>query len=197
MDAYMRVLGVDPGKDVALCLLSEDAAPVIRKIVSPGKGVSEESLHAALVELRPDVAYVELVGVMPGQGASSGATFMVAWGIIRGMLRGVGIRYELVSPIKWKNSVLVGCDMGPPLPKEVVPDGLTRQEKNAWRKDFRKHRMSVAADRKKVQKEAAVRFISTRYPEINLVPPRCRVADHNLAEAVCLAHYGQEAERAR
>lgn len=193
----MRILGVDPGKDVALCLLSEESAPIVRKIVSPGKGISEEGLRAALLELRPDAAYVELVGVMPGQGQTSGSTFMVAWGMIRGMLYMAGISYTLVSPIKWKNSVLAGRDMGPPLPKEEVPLGLKRAERNEWRKDFRKQRAVVAAERKKVQKASAVAFIRERYPEINLIPPRCRVEDHNLAEAVCLAHYGQEVERAR
>lgn len=182
---------------MALCLLSPASAPVVRKITSPGKGVSEESLRAAIVELAPDVAYVELVGLMPGQGMSSGSTFMVAWGLIRGCLLGLGVRYELVSPLRWKNSLLAGVYMGPPFPKEKCPAGLKGPARKAWNKEALRRKKAVQAERKKVQKQAAVDLVGRRLPEVELVRPRCRVADHNLAEAVCLALYGQEVERAR
>ena len=180
-----------------MCLLSPDGVPDARKITSPGKGVSEEALRAAIVELCPDVAYVERVGVMPGQGAVSGATFMVAWGIIRGCLLGLGVRYELVSPLKWKNALFAGADMGPALPKDLPPPHMKGEERRAWLNNARKAKQEVVTARKKVQKGLAVDLVRRRVPEVELVLPRCRVPDHNIAEAVCLALYGQEAERGR
>lgn len=193
----MRILGLDPGKDVSLCLMVPGEEPIVRKIVSPGKGVSEESLRAAVIELAPDVAYVELVGVMPGQGATSGSTFMVAWGICRGLMLGLGIPYTLVAPLKWKNRVLVarGYDMGDKVPKEKSPEGLTPKARSEWLKESGKRHRKAVSDRKAHQKEQACKFVHAAYPSVELILPRCRVDDHNLAEAVCIAHYGMEVEQ--
>ncbi len=165
---------------------------------SPGKGVDEDALRAALVELRPTVAYVELVGVMPGQGQTSGSTFMVAWGFIRGVLVGLGIPYKLVAPIKWKNRILVaaGYPMGPPLPKEECPKGLKAAARRAWLKESGKRLAAAKKERKDAQKRAAVAFVTSKYPGINLIAPRGRVENHNLAEAVCLAAFGETEEAA-
>ena len=39
-------------------------------------------------------------------------------------------------------------------------------------------------------KAAAVAFVAARYPDIQLIQPRCRVPHDGVADAVCLAHYG-------
>lgn len=39
-------------------------------------------------------------------------------------------------------------------------------------------------------KEAAIDFCTKRYPQINLILPRCRKQHDGMADALCLAHYG-------
>ena len=175
-----RILGIDPGQDVALCLIADAANGGTHAwmVKSPGKGVDEQGLCDAVARAAPDRAIVERVGVMPGQGMSSSSTFMVSWGIIRGILVGRGVPYTLVSPIAWKNKVLAGADMGPPIPKDDEPELATRVK-------------AAKAARKEAQKAAAVAFVQRCYPGVQLIGRGCRVPNHNLAEAVCLAAYGE------
>lgn len=169
------IVGIDPGQDVAVCThFLGSRIPLAELIRSPGRGVDEAALRLNLSLSRPTCAYIEYVGVMPGQGATSGATFMVAWGVIRGICRGLDIPYKLVTPQVWKRTVLAGRDMGPTIPKGA--DAKTRKD--------------LARARKDAQKASAIAFVHERYPTLCLIPPRCRVDNHNLAEAVCLAEYG-------
>jgi crossover junction endodeoxyribonuclease RuvC len=52
-------------------------------------------------------AFVEKVGAMPGQGVSSMFAFGRAAGVIEGVLAGLHIRYDLVSPQLWQREVRV------------------------------------------------------------------------------------------
>ncbi len=53
----------------------------------------------------------------------------------------------------------------------------------AWKK-------KVLAGTKK-DKAAAINFTRSRYPEINLLPGKCRTPHDGIADAVCLAYYGK------
>jgi crossover junction endodeoxyribonuclease RuvC len=163
----------------ALCLLDTATGEcVVRRVEMAKDRLDEGFLRACLVGMRPDQAYIELVGVMPGQGSSSSGKFMCAWGLARGLCRGVGVPYTLVTPQVWKRVVLAGFPMGPDLPKAGGDPAERRR---------------VVALRKDAQKAAAVAYVRRRYPGVELVRPRCRVPDHNLAEAVCIAAYGVSA----
>ncbi len=176
----MRVLGIDPGMTPALCLRDTVTGEcTAQRVPMADTRLDEVGLRAAIVALRPDRACIELVGVMPGQGSSSSGKFMVAWGLARGICRGLGLAYSLVTPQVWKRVVLAGCDMGPDLPKTGTTSPADRKR--------------VVAARKDAQKAAAVAYVQARYPAVQLVLPRCRVPDHNLAEAVCIADYGVHA----
>lgn len=48
----------------------------------------------------------------------------------------------------------------------------------------------VVLSHTKKDKEAAITFVQNMYPMCNLVSEGCRVASDDLAEAVCMAHYG-------
>lgn len=98
---------------------------------------------------------------MPGQGLASTAHFMAAWGLIRGTLVGLGIPYKLVTPQMWKQAILEASEVEDP------------------------------GERKDAQKAAAVAFVRKTYPGVRLIRKGCRVPDHNLAEALCLAHWGK------
>jgi hypothetical protein len=81
-----------------------------------------------------------------------------------GVAVGLGIPVMHVTPSKWKRIVLDGYDLGDDAPKK---------------------------DRKKIQKQAACKFVHDVYPKMNLRPnKRQRTDDIDLADAVCLADYG-------
>ena len=118
---------------------------------------------------------VELVGAMPGQGSVSGFTFGDGWGMLKGVIAGVSLRYELVRPQAWKREVLVGY-----IP-EVVKRVKGRAKKTAAQK----------LQDKKDSKEATIRFCQDKWPKTSLVLPRCRTPSDGLSDALALAEYGR------
>lgn len=112
----MFVIGVDPGASGAIAILEQDGKLVhvfdmpSVEIMSGGKAkrrVSPEMLAAEL-RLYADqgaVAYVEQVGAMPGQGVSSMFAFGQAFGIVLGVMAGLAIPTQTVTPAKWKKDL--------------------------------------------------------------------------------------------
>ncbi len=45
-------------------------------------------------------------------------------------------------------------------------------------------------------KAAAISYVKQAFPSVSLVPKGCRVENHNLADAVCLAEYARRCRRA-
>lgn len=187
MGTAQRIMGIDPGQDVGVCLV-EPGRRVVLLLRGVAKGkktlLDEAGLAALIAEWRPDHAVVERVGPRPGQGGVSGFGFGCSWGLIRGVLRGRDVPYSLVTPQSWKKAVLGDYDAGPVVPKP--PAGM----KGAALKAFKREADKVARARKEAQKDAAVAFVGRTYPDLSLLPPRARVPNHNMAEAVCLAHWG-------
>lgn len=50
------------------------------------------------------IAYIERVGATPQMGVSSAFTFGRGYGFLRGILIGLGIPFEEVSPVKWQSA---------------------------------------------------------------------------------------------
>jgi crossover junction endodeoxyribonuclease RuvC len=112
----MFVIGCDPGAGGAIAILTQDGKLVhvfdmpSVEIISGGKAkrrVSPEMLAAEL-RLYADqgaVAYVEQVGAMPGQGVSSMFAFGQAFGIVLGVMDGLAIPTQTVTPAKWKKDM--------------------------------------------------------------------------------------------
>lgn len=44
-------------------------------------------------------------------------------------------------------------------------------------------------------KQAAIDYCTRAFPHVSLIPPRCRVAQDGLADALCLAEYGRRTYR--
>ena len=70
--------------------------------------------------------------------------------------------------------MLTGAVMGAGIPLELV----TPQK---WK--------SVTLQGTAKDKDAMIAFCRRRYPEVNLVPPRCRTANDGIADAVGILHY--------
>jgi crossover junction endodeoxyribonuclease RuvC len=117
--AEMRVLGVDPGAGGALALYDTDLLaltvcdmPVVSTRVGKAdrRQIGEFWLADILRTYEPDCAWIERVHSLPKQGGTSCFSFGLAYGLIRGVLAGLGVRTSLVTPQEWKRSFRLSSD---------------------------------------------------------------------------------------
>lgn len=130
------------------------------------RGFDVVALRVALIQHGVQSVYTELVNSMPKQGVVSVARFMYASGVIAGVAQGLAIPVYEILPTIWKRALLSGYDIG-----DDDSDGDVKK---------RKH------------KAASIQYARDNFPDVVLKPTaRCRVEDHNLADAICLASFGQ------
>ncbi len=110
------IIGIDPGAGGAIAILERGGRlvhvfdmPAV-EVVTGGKAkrrVSPEMLAAELRLYNVDgtVAFIEQVGAMPGQGVSSMFAFGEAFGLAKGVLAGLAIPVQSVTPGKWKKAL--------------------------------------------------------------------------------------------
>jgi crossover junction endodeoxyribonuclease RuvC len=108
----MNYIGIDPGKQGAVAVLSEDGFPMLYDCPLVGKELDVVSMATLL---RPycelgAVAILEKVGARPGQGVVSMFSFGVGYGMWRGILAAFGARVHLVAPQTWKAAMLRDTD---------------------------------------------------------------------------------------
>jgi Holliday junction resolvasome RuvABC endonuclease subunit len=98
------ILGVDPGVSGALAFYfpyTRDRV-IAEDVPTAGGNIDGANLYARLREFRPDLAVIELVNAMPGQGVSSTFKFGRAFGTLVGCIQAAGIQLHFVTPAKWK-----------------------------------------------------------------------------------------------
>ncbi len=152
----MRVLGVDPGASGGLGLIAPEG---------PTSLPMPDKISSALKLLLPlDLAIVELVHAMPGQGVTSCFSFGMAYGRVLEALEALNVPYRLVDPKAWHKSVL-----GTP----VMPSEWSR------------------AERRKEWKRLACERVHGLWPAHSLKASKRCTTDHDgMADALCLAYYG-------
>jgi Holliday junction resolvasome RuvABC endonuclease subunit len=108
----MRILGIDPGVSGAYALLADDgiSSPIVDDLPVVGNQINAGEWRRVIKTLMPDIAIVELVHSMPGQGVASTFRFGMACGIIRGVLLGAGAPIIDVTPNTWKKYFKLGND---------------------------------------------------------------------------------------
>ena len=119
-----NVAGIDPGLEGALCVMKRDGTvldlldlPAIVMRAKPRKvELDEPRIRDILTEWEVGHCYLERAQAMPKQGIVSTGNYMAAYGLVRGILVGLGVPYTLVLPATWK--------------KSMMPD-MTRGEKGA------------------------------------------------------------------
>lgn len=110
------VIGIDPGASGAVAILDRDGTlvhvfdmPSVEIVVGnkAKRRVSPEMLAAELrlYNVHATLAYVEQVNAMPGQGVTSMFAFGQAYGLVLGVLAGLGIPAQTVTPGKWKKGL--------------------------------------------------------------------------------------------
>jgi Holliday junction resolvasome RuvABC endonuclease subunit len=109
----MRVLGVDPGSiSAAFAILDLDHEPVamVADVPIVDKMVNAPEWARFVKHARADVAVVERVGSMPGQGISSTFKFGMGAGLLRGVIAGAGLPIYDAVPTVWKRHFKLDSD---------------------------------------------------------------------------------------
>ena len=106
------ILGIDPGRQGALALLSRDGTVSLWDIPQAEKGIDALQLANVISEIHENTngghlhAVVENVNSRPRQAGAF--AFGLSTGIIHGILAAYGIPFSLVSPAQWKPAMGLG-----------------------------------------------------------------------------------------
>lgn len=147
--SFDYVLGIDPGLSGAISIIDVrkglvDAIDMPTVEIKVGKSmkrrVAPEVIASELRTYAPyAVAYIEKVSAMPGQGVSSMFAFGEAYGLVRGVLAGMGIPCTAVTPAVWTKAMRVagGKDGSRQRAMELWPDkaALFKRVKDDGRAD--------------------------------------------------------------
>lgn len=113
--ALTKRIGIDPGSSGAIVVL-EDNQPIewmVMPLIKVGTNtrVNAAALAAFLVPHKGAPVFLELVHIMPKQGAGSAFTFGHAAGVVQGLVQGAGHPLTMVTPQKWKKAAgLIGTE---------------------------------------------------------------------------------------
>ena len=100
------IIGIDPGNDGAIALLSDDEIQLWDIDGSLVDAINRLALIKRMWPVNLDGAVIEKVGAFPGQGRQSCFVFGANWGHLRGACIALGIPI-LAEPIpaKWKAAI--------------------------------------------------------------------------------------------
>jgi crossover junction endodeoxyribonuclease RuvC len=111
------IIGIDPGLAGTLAFLEAESGRLLDVVDMPilmltrgGKRKKDLDVHAfarLIGDRRPDHAYVEQVGAMPGQGVSSVFAFGKSFGAVIGILATLDVPMSFVPPAVWKRTLAV------------------------------------------------------------------------------------------
>lgn len=97
------IMGVDPGLSGAIAYYVPAQDRIFAEDMPVADGhVDAASLARSIRDFAPEVALVEQVGSMPGQGVASTFKFGRSYGVVLGVITALGIPLHLVTPSKWK-----------------------------------------------------------------------------------------------
>jgi crossover junction endodeoxyribonuclease RuvC len=105
----MTILGIDPGLDGAVALLTEDGdllriedMPTLLDGAKGQRAVNPALLASIVYNSHASRAFCELVGPRPTDGSAAGFGFGRSRGIIEGVLAAAGIPLVMIAPPSWK-----------------------------------------------------------------------------------------------
>jgi hypothetical protein len=106
------ILGIDPGISGAIAFYFPGIPSRVcaEDVPVAGGEVSAAGLTDRIRKMRPDVAIIERVNAMPGQGVASTFKFGAAYGTVCGVLAALEIPCHRVSPAVWKKHFRLVAD---------------------------------------------------------------------------------------
>lgn len=104
------IIGIDPGLSGGITWFSSNGK-FIKYVVMPTILYSKKSnkkiydlegICKLLSSSKPLAAYLEKVSSRPGEGVVSSFNFGQGYGSLMGIMTGLGIKFELISPVTWQ-----------------------------------------------------------------------------------------------
>ena len=98
----MKSLGIDPGQSGGIAIIEDGRGAAAYKMPETERDIADLIWrHASTV----DIAVIERVHSMPGQGVSSTFKFGMNYGLLRGLLIAYRIPFTEVTPQKWMKAM--------------------------------------------------------------------------------------------
>lgn len=107
----MIYMGIDPGLSGAIAFLNSDGR-LISVFDTPivDKNINSPELARIISSERPEVAIIESVNAMPGQGVSSMFRFGQSFGTMIGVVSAFNIPLHFTSASRWKKHFRLSAD---------------------------------------------------------------------------------------
>ena len=109
----MIIMGIDVGFSGAIATIENgDAWAMVMPLVNQG-GKNHLDLHRLAIEIRnigPDMVVIEKQWARPISGKTQCFNLGLQFGAIQGIIVALRLPYQLVTPQKWKKSILIGYD---------------------------------------------------------------------------------------
>lgn len=111
------VIGIDNGLDGGVCILAGEVYRYVTPTLGEGKRSYDMQRMRAILNEGPPVfggpyAFIERAQAMPKQGVSSTFSTGFGFGVWQGLLSGLGIPFEIVSPQTWQKAMFMGVSAG-------------------------------------------------------------------------------------
>jgi crossover junction endodeoxyribonuclease RuvC len=103
----MNIIAIDPGQKGGIAI-HWSGVTIAKPMPLAGKTIDLPEIADIIRSSPPDIAVLEKVSSMPKQGVASTFTFGMNYGQLQGLLTGMGIPFELVTPQAWKKLLLAG-----------------------------------------------------------------------------------------
>ncbi|UJB69182.1 Holliday junction endonuclease [Acaryochloris sp. 'Moss Beach'] len=100
------LIALDPGLKGGIAI--SGSSPTARPLPLAGKELDLVTLASWIEEAAPRLAVIEKVGAMPKQGVASTFKFGLGYGGLLGVCAALKVPVELVTPQRWKRTVLAG-----------------------------------------------------------------------------------------
>jgi len=159
----MNILGVDPGLNGGLVVISENGLEILHRSVMPVVAVKKGSLvdfrtlfFDRIMEWKPDIVVIEAVTTNPIMGHSAAFKFGRAFQCVIDAVEAWQCSYELVRPRTWQKAILSSPFKG--------------SDTKAAALDFARHRWPAEDWR---------------------ANDRCKKPHDGLVDAACIAEYGR------
>jgi len=116
----MKYVGIDPGNAGGIAIIGNGPLQLFTMpTLTAGKSkkeIDEEAVHRILCrisgELPAPVAAIERTYAVKGQSASGAHTFGLGVGLLRGILCGLRIPYQIVRSQEWRKTLMAGQPKG-------------------------------------------------------------------------------------
>jgi crossover junction endodeoxyribonuclease RuvC len=103
----LNLIALDPGLSGAIAIFTNNTITA-QPLPIASKALDLSALTTIIRDASPSLAVIEKVASMPGQGVASTFKFGQGYGALLGITAALGIPTELVTPQRWKGSVLAG-----------------------------------------------------------------------------------------